>query len=88
MARLLNSSQKAELVKYGRSYKTDEKMWNFSFERKEIAEDNISIVIESLDTNKMIGIKNLKKKTGMNIDRAGLLKGTENIFHIAKGDEY
>ena len=58
----MNSSQSAEVIKFGRSYKTDNKMWKIYFQRTAIAEDDIKITIDSINSNKMIGIKNLKLK--------------------------
>jgi len=56
----MNSSQSAEVIKFGRSYKTDKNMWNLYFQRTAFAEDDIKITIDSINSNKMIAIKNLK----------------------------
>jgi len=59
-------------------------MWATFFQKTETAKEDIQITVNSMSTNKMVGIKNLTTKANLNVDSDGLSKGIENTMLIAK----
>ena len=86
---LLMASQKASSVtQYGKLFSTNSKMYVTTFKRVAKADDNLEIIVTSLKTDKMIGLKNLTTGKALDLDYQLLMKGRKNSLVLKKDDEY
>ena len=85
---LMDSIKAEHVLQYGRQFKTHKKMFATTFKRVEKAEEDIEIVVSSLKTNKMIGIKNIDSGDALDIDVSALQKGAKNSIIVAKDQMY
>ena len=85
---LMDSIKAEHVLQYGRQFKTHQKMFATTFKRVEKAEEDIEIVVSSLKTNKMIGIKNIDSGMALDIDVSSLQKGAKNSIIVAKDQTY
>lgn len=60
-------------------------MYATTFKRVVKAEEDIEIIVNSLKTDKMIGIKNIDSGQALDIDATALQKGAKNSILVSNG---